>query len=140
MNSYRVICSLRELRNVKYKLTSRGFSRCYEALRQGRFEESRVIRCGALKELEELFKLEQWIASLEGDIENVAPPAGGPPHSCHLGSAELCDRCRVLRLANQRLGALNGSQVASRLRTFLAELAAEEAGRVNALFTECVSS
>jgi hypothetical protein len=140
VNSYRMICSLRELRNVKYKLTSRGFSRYYEALRQGRFEESRVIRCGALKELDELFRLEQWLASLEGGVEILPPPSGGAPKSCHLGSAELCDRCRVLRLVNQRLSALNGSHVAARLRTFLAELAAEEAGRVNALFTECASS
>ncbi len=136
MNNYTVIASLRELRDVKFKLTSRAFGRYYDALRQGLCEECRVIRCGALKELQELFKLEEWIASVGGSVDSttLTTTMGGKCDGAgDAAGRELCQRCRVLRLVNQRLTAWKHEAVVARLRSFLTELAAEEAGRVNAL-------
>jgi hypothetical protein len=87
-----------------------------------------------MKELGELFRLEQWIASLGGTVDRSVPcPACAAIKSkaARHPARELAERCRVLRLVNKRLAGGNG--VAERLRTFLAELAAEEAGRINAL-------
>ena len=61
-----LLTCLKELRDVKFTLASRAFKHYYETWRLGRDEESAIIRSGALKELQELFALEEWITTLGG--------------------------------------------------------------------------
>jgi hypothetical protein len=135
-----LISHLRELRDVKFRLASRAFKRYYDSWCSGRHEESKVIRCGALRELKELFTIEEWIATLTGGVDCTMPRSTAGEirgrRNGHVGANELRERCRVLRLVNQRLTEWRGNGMATALRTFLAQLAAEEAGRVNALLSK----
>ena len=139
MHKKALLSHLRELRDVKFRLASRAFKRYYDSWRHGHDEESRVIRFGALGELRELLTLEEWISSLTGGVECTVPLSpsckrGGVPEE-HAATNEVRERCRIMRLINQQLGVWRGNGVTAALRTFLVQLVAEEAGRVNALLT-----
>lgn len=130
-----VLSCLKELRDAKFMLASRAFKSYYETWCLGRNEESAIIRSGALKELRELFALEEWITSMGGGLDSACPSHrnGVPGRTGMPHAVELRERCRVVRLANQRLGERRGNGVAAALRTFLVQLAADEAGRVEAM-------
>ncbi len=124
-----LVACIRELRDVKMRLTSCSLSQHYRAWYRGRNAESTVIRRGAIDELQELLALDRWLVSL---AEPSSPCACAPARRVE-DTTEIGERCRVLRLVRRGIKACNGDRRRSGLKIFLSQLGAVEAGRVHAV-------
>lgn len=124
-----LVACIRELRDVKMRLTSCSLSQHYRAWCGGRCAESTVIRRGAIDELQELLALDRWLASLA----EPSPQCARAPARRADDATEIGARCRVLRLVRRGIKACNGDRRRSDLKVFLSQLGAVEAGRVHAV-------